>query len=54
MCYSFESPRVFDKLMLAPDDPRRQAVTISNPLGEDYSVMRTMSLNGILTSLAFN
>ena len=54
MCYSFESPKVFDKLMLDPDDPRRQAITISNPLGEDYSVMRTMSLNGILTSLALN
>ena len=54
MCYSFESPKVFDKLMLDPDDPRRQTVTISNPLGEDYSVMRTMSLNGILTSLALN
>lgn len=54
MCYSFESPKVFDKLLLSPEDPRRNAVTISNPLGEDYSVMRTMSLNGILTSLALN
>ena len=54
MCYSFESPKVFDKLLLSADDPRRKAVTISNPLGEDYSVMRTMSLNGILTSLALN
>ena len=54
MCYSFESPKVFDRLLLAEEDPRRQAVKISNPLGEDYSIMRTMSVNGILTSLATN
>ena len=53
-CYSFESPKVFDKLLLAADDPLRQTVTISNPLGEDFSVMRTISLNGMLTSLATN
>ena len=54
MCYSFESPKVFDKLRLAKDDPRRQAIVISNPLGEDYSIMRTVALDGILTSLATN
>jgi phenylalanyl-tRNA synthetase beta chain len=54
MCYSFESPKVFDKLNLAADDPARKAVEISNPLGEDFSVMRTLSLNGMLTSLATN
>ena len=54
MTYSFESPRVFDKLLLDADDPARNAITISNPLGEDFSVMRTVSLNGMLTSLATN
>lgn len=54
MCYSFESPKVFDKLMLPADSEIRRAITISNPLGEDFSVMRTISLNGILTSLATN
>lgn len=54
MCYSFESPKVFDKLLLAEEDALRRAVTISNPLGEDFSVMRTISLNGMLTSLAVN
>ena len=54
MCYSFESPKVFDKLLMDADDPARQAVTISNPLGEDFSIMRTVSLNGMLTSLASN
>lgn len=54
MCYSFESPKVFDKLLLDADDPARQAITISNPLGEDFSIMRTVSLNGMLTSLATN
>lgn len=54
MTYSFESPKVFDKLLIPAEDKLRQAITISNPLGEDYSVMRTSSLNGILTSLATN
>lgn len=54
MCYSFESPKVFDKLMLAEDDILRKAIVIANPLGEDFSIMRTISLHGILTSLATN
>lgn len=54
MTYSFESPRVFDKLLLPQDSSLRNTVTISNPLGEDFSIMRTTSLNGMLTSLATN
>ena len=54
MTYSFESPKVFDKLLLPEDSKFRQAIEIRNPLGEDYSVMRTTSLNGMLTSLATN
>ncbi|MCR5797499.1 MAG: phenylalanine--tRNA ligase subunit beta [Eubacterium sp.] len=54
MTYSFESPKVFDKLLLDENDPARKAIVISNPLGEDYSIMRTLSLNGMLTSLATN
>ena len=54
MTYSFESPKVFDKLCLPADSPLRQTVTIMNPLGEDFSIMRTISLNGMLTSLATN
>ncbi|MBQ6551850.1 MAG: phenylalanine--tRNA ligase subunit beta [Lachnospiraceae bacterium] len=53
-CYSFESPKVFDKLLIPADDPLRQCITILNPLGEDYSIMRTMSLNGMLSSLSTN
>ncbi len=54
MTYSFESPKVFDKLLLPEDAKERQAIVISNPLGEDFSIMRTISLNGMLTSLATN
>ena len=54
MTYSFESPKVFDKLRLPADAKEREAIQIMNPLGEDYSVMRTVSLNGMLTSLARN
>ena len=54
MTYSFESPKVFDKLRLPADSKLRQGIVISNPLGEDYSVMRTTTLNGMLSSLATN
>ena len=54
MTYSFKSPKVFDKLLLPQDSPLRRAVEIMNPIGEDYSIMRTTSLNGMLTSLAVN
>lgn len=54
MTYSFESPKVFDKLLLPQDSELRKTVEISNPLGEDFSVMRTTPLHGILTSLATN
>ena len=54
MTYSFESPKVFDKLLLPADDILRDTLQISNPLGEDYSIMRTTLLGGFLTSLALN
>ena len=54
MTYSFESPKVFDKLRFPEDDVLRQAIKISNPLGEDYSIMRTSLFNGLLSSLSTN
>lgn len=53
-CYSFESPKVFDKLLLAEDAPERRAIEIRNPLGPDFSIMRTLTLNGMLQSLSTN
>ena len=53
-CYSFESPDVFDKLRLPEDAPERKAIKISNPLGVDFSIMRTLPLNGILSSISTN
>lgn len=54
MCYSFESPKVYDKLLIPENDELRKAIVISNPLGEDFSIMRTISLNGMITSLSTN
>lgn len=54
MCYSFESPKVYDKLLIPEEDELRKAIVISNPLGEDFSIMRTISLNGMITSLSTN
>lgn len=54
MTYAFESPKVFEKLLLPKDSKLREAVAITNPLGEDFSIMRTSSLNGMLTALSTN
>ena len=54
MTYSFESPKVFDKLCIKPDSKLRDVMKITNPLGEDFSIMRTTTLNGLLTSLSTN
>ena len=54
MTFSFESPKVFDRLLLPSDAKEREAIEIKNPLGEDYSIMRTQIINGMLTSLGTN
>ncbi len=54
LTYTFESPKVFDKLCIKEDSPLRDVMKITNPLGEDFSIMRTTTLNGILTSLSTN
>ena len=54
MTYSFESPKAFDKLLIPADSDLRKTVNILNPLGEDFSIMRTQPLNGMLTSLSTN
>lgn len=52
--FSFISPSYFDKIRLPADDPRRNCVVISNPLGEDTSVMRTTALPSMLKVIADN
>lgn len=54
MNYSFESPKAFDKLLVSADSDLRQAIQILNPLGQDFSIMKTQALNGMLTSLSTN
>lgn len=54
MTYAFESPKAFDMLRIPEDSELRKCVVISNPLGEDFSVMRTQPLNAVLTALSFN
>ena len=51
---SFEGPKILDKLNIPKDSPLREAVTILNPLGEDFSILRTTPLNGMLQSLSVN
>lgn len=54
LTYSFISPKYFDKICLPADSHLRKTVVISNPLGEDTSVMRTTTLPSMLETLSLN
>ncbi len=47
---SFNSPKIYDKLNIKPDD----YIRISNPLGEDQSIMRTTVIGSMLETVAIN
>jgi phenylalanyl-tRNA synthetase beta chain len=52
--YSFASPYSLDAIGLPPDDPRRQHLRILNPLTEDFSVMRTTLIPGLMETARYN
>ncbi len=52
--YTFTSPSVFDKLSVPAESKLRNAVKISNPLGEDTSIMRTTTIASMLDILSRN
>ena len=52
--FSFISPKFYDKVRLPADSKLRNSVVISNPLGEDTSIMRTVALPSILEVTARN
>ena len=52
--YSFTSPASWDKIGLSPDDPKRRHLQILNPLTEDFSVMRTTLVPGLLETARYN
>lgn len=54
LTYSFVSPKYYDKVLMPVDSPLRKSVTISNPLGEDTSIMRTTALPSMMEILAKN
>ena len=54
MTYSFISPRYYDKINLPADSELRNSIVISNPLGEDTSIMRTIVLPSMMEILAKN
>ena len=54
MTYAFESPKAYDLLNVPEGDKLREAIVISNPLGEDFSIMRTQPVNAMMTALGFN
>ena len=52
--FSFISPKFYDKIRMPEDCALRKSVVISNPLGEDTSVMRTTALPSMLDVVARN
>ena len=54
MTYSFISPKYYNKVMMPENHALRNSVVISNPLGEDTSIMRTTALPSMLEILAKN
>ena len=52
--YSFISPKMYDKICLDEASPLRDSIVISNPLGEDSSIMRTTAIPSMLETLARN
>ena len=52
--YSFVSPKIFNKILVPEDSELRKVVTIKNPLGEDYSIMRTTTIASMMDSLSRN
>jgi phenylalanyl-tRNA synthetase, beta subunit, non-spirochete bacterial len=54
MTYSFVSPKVFDKVNLPSDHELRKTVNILNPLGEDFSVMKTTGIPSMMECLGRN
>ncbi len=54
MTYSFISPKAYDKLNVDKDSELRNYIKILNPLGEDYSVMRTTLISNMLNLLGRN
>lgn len=54
LSYSFISPKTYDRLALHPNDSARNSVRILNPLGDDFSVMRTTLIGNMLESMRKN
>ena len=54
MTYSFINPNSFDKMLLPENDSRRQAIELMNPLSDEFKVMRTCMLPGMLNTAAYN
>jgi len=54
LTYSFISPKAYDRINVEPDSPLRRYIEIMNPLGEDYSIMRTTLIPNMLDLLVRN
>lgn len=52
--YTFISPKNYQKIRMPEDSKYRNSLVITNPLGEDTSIMRTTPLPSMLDALSHN
>jgi phenylalanyl-tRNA synthetase beta chain len=51
---AFADESLPDRLLLPPDDPRRDAIRVANPMGADQALLRTLLFPGLVTAAARN
>jgi phenylalanyl-tRNA synthetase beta chain len=54
LTYSFVSPGVYNKINLKAENPLRNAIKLTNPLGEDQGIMRTTMIPNMLEVISRN
>lgn len=54
LTYSFVSPGVYSRINLKAENPLRNAIKLTNPLGEDQSIMRTTIIPNMLEVISRN
>jgi phenylalanyl-tRNA synthetase beta chain len=54
LTFSFHGGRALADLGLGPDDPRRNAIEVRNPLREEERLLRTTLIPGLLDAASFN
>jgi phenylalanyl-tRNA synthetase beta chain len=54
LSFSFSHPDFFDRLRLPADSPLRQAIPILNPITDEFPILRTTLMAGMVETVALN